>query len=103
MIRETHRFTSAVWDSAEYLLRESPDAARRFILAAENTLTQIHEARFIGRRWLSTHPRLSEIRFLRIQGFPDYLIFYRIIEDGIEAVHLMHGARDVDSVLAEDV
>jgi toxin ParE1/3/4 len=56
----------------------------------------------MGRRWQSTNPRLSDVRVWRVAGFPNHLIFYRIVEDGIEAVHLIHGARDVDAMLTAE-
>ena len=35
----------------------------------------------------------------RIKGFEKHLIFYRPAADGIEVIRVIHGARDIDSVL----
>ena len=36
-----------------------------------------------------------------VKGFPIHLIFYREFEKGIEILHVLQGARDIDAVLAE--
>jgi len=46
--------------------------------------------------------RKTSIRNLRrwaVQGFENWLIFYRVKRGGIEIVHLMHGARDIEGLL----
>ena len=43
----------------------------------------------------------SEDRVLhrwRIRGFENFLIFYRPIEDGIEVIRVLHGAREIERV-----
>jgi len=37
-----------------------------------------------------------------IKGFKNYLIFYRPIEQGVEIVRVLHGARDMPSVFKDD-
>jgi toxin ParE1/3/4 len=39
-----------------------------------------------------------------IRSFPAgrYLIFYRPIADGIEIVRVLHGSRDVDTIISEE-
>jgi toxin ParE1/3/4 len=53
----------------------------------------------MGRRYESSHPRLAAVRVWPVKGFRNHLIFYRPIENGIEVVHLFHGARDLDAAL----
>lgn len=36
---------------------------------------------------------------IRGRPFGQYLIFYRVGEDAIEVVHILHGARDYEAVL----
>lgn len=35
--------------------------------------------------------------------FKAYIVFYCPINDGIEVWHVLHGARDYEGILAEDV
>ena len=34
-----------------------------------------------------------------VKGFENWLIFYQARRDGVEIVHVMHGARDIESLL----
>jgi toxin ParE1/3/4 len=36
---------------------------------------------------------------IRRRPYRDYLIFYRILDDVIEVLHVLHGARDYESIL----
>jgi hypothetical protein len=36
-----------------------------------------------------------------IQGFDNWLIFYLPRRDGVEIVHIVHGARDIAQLLGE--
>ena len=37
-----------------------------------------------------------------LSRFPKYLVFYRPITDGIEVIRVLHGARDLDGILADE-
>jgi plasmid stabilization system protein ParE len=43
-------------------------------------------------------PRWEE-QGIRRRPFGDYLIFYRIIKDQIDILHILHGARDYEAIL----
>ena len=46
----------------------------------------------------------SALRLLRqwpVKDFEKWLIFYRAKRDGIEIVHVIHGARDIGSLLTK--
>jgi toxin ParE1/3/4 len=43
-------------------------------------------------------PRWEE-QGIRRRPYGDYLIFYRIIGDIIDVLHIMHGARDYEAIL----
>ncbi|TAF91716.1 MAG: type II toxin-antitoxin system RelE/ParE family toxin [Oscillatoriales cyanobacterium] len=44
--------------------------------------------------------RMGEIRQWRIKDFQDYLIFYRIQDDRVEVLRVLHGARDLEDILS---
>ncbi len=56
----------------------------------------------IGERRESRNPRLHGLRIWRVEGFENHLIFYRPADDGIEIVRVLHGARDIDRIFAEE-
>jgi toxin ParE1/3/4 len=87
-------------DQASYLAAEaSLETALRFYDAASVTFGKIASVPGIGERWPSANPRLAELRVSRVEGFENHLIFYRPVAEGIEIVRVLHGARDIDSVL----
>ena len=56
---------------------------------------------------LATQPLFGRARDelaadLRSSPFGRYVIFYAPIEDGIDVVRVLHGARDVDAVFADE-
>ncbi len=81
---------------------EGVDLAERYIEAVANTcafLTQQPEA---GNRYKSGISRLAGLRRFRVKGFENYLIFYEPRQGSIDVVRVLHGARDIDSILAEE-
>jgi plasmid stabilization system protein ParE len=42
-------------------------------------------------------------RRLRRRPYRDYLIFYRIRDEHVEIVHVLHGARDYEAILSQDI
>jgi len=47
-------------------------------------------------------PELEGLRCFRIRGFENHFVFYRPHESGIEVVRVLHGARDLESILDGD-
>jgi toxin ParE1/3/4 len=41
-------------------------------------------------------------RGIRRRPYRDYLIFYRIRDEQVEIVHVLHGARDYEAILSND-
>lgn len=55
---------------------------------------------------LAKFPQMGQGRSdlaLSLQSFPvrNYLIFYRIIEEGIEIVRIIHGSQDIEQIFKE--
>ena len=90
-------------DQAGYLAREAGlETALRFYDATAATFEKIARMPDIGELWLSAKLRQVELRIWRVEGFEKHLIFYRNAGDGIEIVRILHGARDMDSVLGSE-
>jgi toxin ParE1/3/4 len=56
----------------------------------------------IGERFPSVQPELAGIRRIGITGFRKYQVYYRPIDDGIEVLRVLHGARDAERILGSD-
>lgn len=90
-------------DQAGYLAREAGiELALRFYDAAATSFANLAQMPGIGERWESTNPHLALLRVFRIIGFERHLVFYRPTDGGIEIVRVLHGARDLGSVLEEE-
>jgi toxin ParE1/3/4 len=46
-------------------------------------------------------PATRRLRRWPVKGFENWLIFYQPRRDGVEIVHVMHGARDIETLLDE--
>ena len=86
---------------AEHIASTSVDQALRFCDAVQSTYALILDA---PERWAMygfAHPRLAELRKLSVIGFSNHLVFYRIDADMVEIVRVLHGARDIPTLLED--
>jgi toxin ParE1/3/4 len=84
--RESRVDYEEIWD---YVAPRDLAAADRLIDHFDATLNVIASAPDMGRKVEELAPNL--------RSFPvgSYLIFYRPIEDGIQLIRIIHGARDI--------
>jgi toxin ParE1/3/4 len=88
-------------EQADFIAQDSLDAALRFLDAAETTFQFIAENPKIGRLCDFKRQEASRLRRWRIRGFENYLVFYRPTEIGIDVVRVLHGARDIETILGD--
>ena len=86
-------------DIANYIAKDSLEAAIRFLENTELTLRDLAASQSSGSPFESDHPELANLRFRRVKGFPHHVIFYVNQENAIEVVRILHGARDLDTEL----
>ncbi len=75
--------------------------ADRFLAQAEAAISQLASMPGLGARYEHEHPALAGLRFFPISRFKSYLIFYRPLAGGIEVLRVLHGARDIHTILAD--
>jgi toxin ParE1/3/4 len=85
-------------ETSDYIARDNLDAARRFRATVREEIRSLSEMPGMGARREFDNPRLKEVRSWPVKHFMNYLIFYRPIEDGIEVLRVLHGARDIDRI-----
>ncbi|MFB2895605.1 type II toxin-antitoxin system RelE/ParE family toxin [Aerosakkonemataceae cyanobacterium BLCC-F50] len=96
-----NRATQDLRQLANYILiNGDSDAALRFFESAEITFSQLATTPGIGKVVRLVSSRMGEIRQWRIKDFQDYLIFYRIQDDRVEIIRVLHGARDLEGILS---
>jgi toxin ParE1/3/4 len=87
---------------ADYIGERSRSAGHRFYDAVQQAVQQLGAMPELGGRCEFSHPRLSGLRMWSIRGFEKYLIFYLPTDQGIAVVRVLHGARDIESILEQE-
>jgi toxin ParE1/3/4 len=94
----------AIRDAEEiyaYIAKDNVDAARRFNLAAADTLIAVRDNPKLGIAWRARNGRLTDLLWKRIRGVKNYLLFYRAEPGRVVLIRILHGARDIDALLEE--
>jgi toxin ParE1/3/4 len=90
-------------EAAAYIQRRStPQRAIRFLRAADTTLAMLAGMPGMGTRYEPDEPIYTGLRYFPITRYRNYLVFYRPAPGGIEVLRVLHGARDVDGIVAEE-
>lgn len=90
-------------DLATYIAEDNLDASDRFLVAAEETFKQVAKTPGIGKLSQLSNPNLADVRQQAIKGFRKYLVFYRPTDSEVEILRVIHGARDIEAILDEDL
>lgn len=79
---------------ATYIAEQSPAAALSFVRRLREKCESLADAP----RGYPLVPRYEHLG-IRRRPFGNYLIFYRVVTDAIEVVHVLHDARDYEPLL----
>jgi toxin ParE1/3/4 len=89
-----------IQNSAEYLASEaSIETAERFLDAIVDLTQRLANLPQMGTHYHFHHPLLRDVRRLPVTGFGKWLLFYQGSEGAIEVIRVLHGARDIASIL----
>ena len=89
-------------EQAEYLAaHRDVETAVRFYRAAEETFRLLASQPDMGRVTEYRSSFLTGMRMFPVKTFSNHLVFYRALENGIEIVRVLHGARDIESLFGE--
>jgi toxin ParE1/3/4 len=75
-----------------YIAGDNPDSADKLIRSIASRFPMLASMPEIGRLREELAPRLRSF----VVG--NYVVFYRVIENGIEIVRVLHGARDLPAI-----
>jgi toxin ParE1/3/4 len=90
-----------LWAIWAFIAEDNPDAATGLVDAAYETFRMLAANPELGRQRRFRNPRLRNVRSFRVSGFDNYLIFYRAVSEGIQVLHVYHGARDLEALFAD--
>lgn len=57
----------------------------------------------IGKLSQFSNPILADVLQQAVKGFKRCLVFYRPSDSGVEILRVIHGARDIEAILDEDL
>jgi toxin ParE1/3/4 len=83
---------------SKHIAVQSPRSARRFLDAVDQAMTKLARMPGLGVPCEFQNPDAIDLRYWVIRAFPNHLIIYRPLADGIEVIRVFHGARDWQSL-----
>jgi toxin ParE1/3/4 len=93
-----------LFEAIAYYRREgTPATARRFLDAAQDTFAQLAQMPGMGRAYQTNRPQLQHLHIWRVRGFASFLIFYHATDDTLFIVRVLHGARDIEYLLGDEL
>jgi len=84
----------------DFLARRSLATAHRFLDSLHETLRTISDRTSPGMPCAFENPKLAGLRWSKVNGFPNHLIFFRLDEDRLEVLRVLHDARDLETLLS---
>ena len=82
--------------------QRSEDLGPRFVGACLSEFDGLADMPRKGRAREFKIPRFRAVRSWSVTGFPNYLIYCRDLGEAIKILRVLHGARDIDSILGEE-
>lgn len=86
----------------DYIARENPHAAHRFLDAVQKSFDMISEQPEIGSRRYAYLPLLEGLRMWPVSDFEKHLVFYIERPSYIDVLRVLHSSRDIPEALKDD-
>ena len=85
-----------------YIAQTDEQVANRFLDAVAESFERLAQMPLIGVERTFQNPRLTGIRMWFVQGFERHLIFYRVLDDEVEILRVLHAARDIEGIFDDE-
>lgn len=85
-----------------YLAGQSIDLADRFDQFLQATIERLATNPESGTQWEFDDPDREPLYYKKAGRFKNHLIFYRLHEDRLEVVRVLHAARDIAGILEHE-
>ena len=81
-----------------FIDKNTPATALKFGKRVEKTLELLALFPEMGSPWESKRAEMQGVRFQKVQGFRNHLIFYRMTELGLYLERIVDGRRDLEQI-----
>jgi len=85
-----------------YFAERDRNVESRFYQALDKTVDMLVSSPNIGERCRFRSPKTKGMRMWLVDGFSNYLIFYRVQDDMLQILRVVHGARDYATMFNEE-
>ncbi len=89
-------------DIAEYLAGDRIEVGERFLTQVDLTIKEIMATPGLGAIRELINIRIAGLRQRRVNGFPNWLVFYIVTAESIDVIRVLHGARDLEHIFREE-
>jgi len=76
-----------------YVRKAGRRTAGRFFARVDATFQRLAAFPGVGSSYDPDRPALADLRYFPVAKFPNQIVFYKPIPDGIEVDRVLHGAR----------
>lgn len=101
-IRKRPQVIRDLIDIATYIANIDLDQSDRFLQSAEATFQNLAKMPGVGKRCQFYSPQLKNIRQVGVKNFKSYLVFYLASDCSIEIIRVIHGSRNLESLITEE-
>lgn len=85
-----------------FFAKQNIEKALRFDQAVFDSFERLCKMPLVGSERKFSNPKLWGIRLWFVKEFEKYLIFYRVFDNYIEIVRVLHSTQDIDSILEDE-
>ena len=86
----------------DHISTDRPRTAKRFFDAFEKLAKRLADFPELGAIYESDDMVFEGLRVFSVPRFRKYLVFYRVEDDVIDIVRIIHGARDLPGILGRE-
>ncbi len=87
-----------IMDIADYFYEKSPAVAAKFLQSIDTTYDQIVRMPELGTKKSFADSDMQNIRIRPVDKHRNYLMFYRVENNSIYILRVLHGARDYEGM-----
>ncbi|MCI0360896.1 MAG: type II toxin-antitoxin system RelE/ParE family toxin [Planctomycetaceae bacterium] len=84
-----------------FLGKRNPAVAHRFLDAMAAALARIRKDPGFGVKLNIPRHEAQDVRFYRPNRFESYVLLFRVTDDSIIVLRILHGSQDIDAALSE--